>query len=84
MPRGGNTANGTFNAINFGAIQDGKLPVDADAKVVSCLLYQLATERVPSYLNGFITPTVDAVSFALSKLSGTSFANLGCPRPVTK
>lgn len=80
---GGNTANGTFDALNFGAIKDGKLPVDADPKVVQCLLYQMLTERVPSYLNGFLTPTVEALSFIETKLSGTDFANLGCPKALT-
>lgn len=81
---GGNTANGTFDAINFGAIQNGMLPVDADPKVVSCLLYQIVTERVPSSLNSIITPTVTGLSFVLSKLAGTSYANLGCPQALTK
>lgn len=47
-----------------------------------CLLYQLATQSVPSYLNGVITPTVDAISFFQSKL-GSQYANLGCPKPLT-
>ncbi|KAF7193916.1 Aromatic peroxygenase [Pseudocercospora fuligena] len=81
---GGNTADGSFDAINFGAIKNGSIPVDIDAKTTSCLLYQLATQSVPSYLNGVITPTVDALAFVATKLSGTSFANLGCPQPLTK
>lgn len=81
---GGNTADGKFNVITFGAIQNGTISPGLDPKVTSCLLYQLATERVPSYLNSVITPTVEALSFVTSKLSGTDFANLGCPRPLTK
>ncbi|KAM3424667.1 hypothetical protein BST61_g6654 [Cercospora zeina] len=82
---GGNTADGTFNVINFSnIISEGKLEPNLDARTTSCLLYMLATERVPSYLNGLLTPTVEALSLTLTKLSGTNFANLGCPRPLTK
>ena len=81
---GGNTAAGKFDVITFGAIQNGTISPGLDPKVTSCLLYQLATQSVPSYLNGLITPSVDALSFVLTKLSGTSFANLGCPQPLTK
>nr|AQA29370.1 hypothetical protein 77 [Fulvia fulva] len=85
VPFGGNTAAGTFNVINFGAIQNGTIDqaVGLDPKVGACLLYQLLTERVPSYLNGLITPSVDALSLIATKLSGTDFANLGCPQPLT-
>lgn len=79
---GGATGNGGFDLINFGAISNGKLEVGATAAGVSCLLYQLATERVPSSLNSVLTPTVDALSFALSKLN-PSFQNLGCPIVLT-
>nr|POE76235.1 aromatic peroxygenase [Quercus suber] len=82
---GGNTADGSFNAgVNFGAIQNGLISADAvDPKVTSCLLYQLATQSVPSSLNGLVTPTVETLAWVLKKLSGTNFANLGCPQPLT-
>jgi len=79
---GGNTADGSFDAINFGAIKDGKLPVDLSPANTACLLYQLSTGSIPSYLNGVVTPTVEALSFAASKLD-PSFKNLGCPQPLT-
>lgn len=79
---GGNTADGTFDAINFGAIKDGKIEAGISAKDTSCLLYQLATGQIPGYLNGLITPTVEALSFVATKL-GPEFANLGCPIPLT-
>ncbi|KAF2754760.1 Cloroperoxidase [Pseudovirgaria hyperparasitica] len=79
---GGNTGDGQFNFVNFGDIKDGKLPAAPSATSVSCLLYMLATERVPSSLNGVITPTVDALSLALSKLN-PQFKNLGCPLRLT-
>lgn len=80
---GGNTASGSFDAINFGSIQNGKISASISAKDTSCLLYQLATQSVPSYLNGVITPTVDALTFIATKLD-PSFKNLGCPIALTK
>lgn len=79
---GGNTADGTFDGINFGAIKDGKLEVGISAKDTSCLLYQLVTGQIPSSLNGIITPTVEALAAVATKL-GPEFANLGCPIPLT-
>jgi len=79
---GGNTGPNTFDAINFGAIKDGKLEAGLTAKDTSCLLYQLATGQIPSSLNGIVTPTVEALSFVATKL-GPEFANLGCPIPLT-
>jgi hypothetical protein len=38
---------------------------------------KLLTGPVPSYLNGVITPTVDALALVATKLSKTDFANLG-------
>lgn len=82
-PFGGNTASGSFDTLSWGAIQNGTISPSIDAKATSCLLYQLVTGPVPSYLNGIVTPSTNALAFALSKLSGTSFANLGCPIPLT-
>jgi len=80
---GGNTGNGGFNTLSFGSsIQNGTLIAPPDASVTACLLYQLATERVPSYLNSILTPTVEALSFVSSKL-GARLENLGCPQPLT-
>lgn len=78
---GGATGNGGFDLLNFGPIQNGVL-AKPDAATVLCLLYQLATQSVPSSLNGIITPTVQAISFAASKLN-PSFKNLGCPIVLT-
>lgn len=80
---GGNTASGSFDTINFGAIQNGTISSSINAADTSCLLYQLATQSVPSYLNGVITPSVDALSFIASKVA-PQFQNLGCPQPLTK
>ncbi|KAK3643368.1 hypothetical protein LTR56_006438 [Elasticomyces elasticus] len=82
---GGNTADGSFDALNFGAIKNGTISASISPKDTSCLLYQLATGQVmPSSLNGVITPTVDALTFALTKLGLTDLKNLGCPIPLTK
>lgn len=80
---GGNTGNGGFDGLNFGdGIKDGSL-VGVDATTVVCLIYQLATQSVPSSLDGLITPTVNALSFVLTKVN-PQFANLGCPLALTK
>jgi len=79
---GGNTAAGHFDGIDFGAIKDGKLSLAVGAPETACLLYQLSTSQIPSYLNGLITPTVEALSFVASKVS-PSFKNLGCPIALT-
>ncbi|RDW80106.1 putative aromatic peroxygenase [Coleophoma cylindrospora] len=81
---GGATGNGGFNLINFGSsIQNGKLVAKPGTAETACLLYQLVTQSVPSSLNSIVTPTVNALTFALSKFD-PSFKNLGCPIPLTK
>ncbi|KAF7192196.1 Aromatic peroxygenase [Pseudocercospora fuligena] len=82
-PFGGNTADGSFDAINWRAIQNGTLQLGIEAPETACLLYQLATQSVPSTLNGIVTPTVEALSFFASRVQ-PAFDNLGCPRPLTK
>lgn len=79
---GGNTADGSFDTIDFNAIEDGKLSLSVDSADTACLLYQLASGQIPSSLNGVITPTVDALSLVLSKLQ-PELENLGCPIPLT-
>ena len=79
---GGSTGNGGFDLINFGQIKNGTLVATPNAPVTACLLYQLTMQSVPSSLGGLITPTVNALSFAASKLDPV-FANLGCPNPLT-
>lgn len=78
---GGNTGDGTFDLIpDFGDIQNGTLVRGPNS---ACLLYQLATQSVPGYLNGILTPTVDALTFIATKVT-PQFENLGCPIPLTK
>lgn len=81
---GAATGPGTFTALpkDFGAIKNGMISSGISATDTSCFLYQLTTGQIPSSLNSLITPTVDALTFALTKL-GPSFANLGCPVPLT-
>lgn len=80
---GGNVGDGTFAPLNWrGLIVNGTLGNDIQPAAVSCLLYQLATQSVPSTLNGLVTPTVEAISFFLTRVA-PEFANLGCPRPLT-
>lgn len=80
---GGNTADGSFDTVDFGAIKDGKISANIGATETACLLYQLATQSVPSYLNGIITPTVDALNLITSKVA-PQFKNLGCPQALTR
>lgn len=79
---GGATGNGGFNLISFGSIKDGKLIAAPGSKETACLLYQLATQSVPSSLNGILTPTINAIGFITKKL-GADLTNLGCPQPLT-
>ena len=79
---GGNTGPGVFDAITGPGVDNGNLTAGTPAEM-TCLLYQLATERVPSSLTGFLEPTVDALSFATGKLNNI-FSNFGCPIPLKK
>ncbi|KAI9687421.1 MAG: hypothetical protein M1820_010445 [Bogoriella megaspora] len=81
---GGATGDGGFNALptDFGAIQNGTISQPVSAANTACLLYQLATQSIPSSLNGVITPSVDALTLVASKLAPT-LENLGCPLPLT-
>ncbi|GIZ49912.1 hypothetical protein CKM354_001292900 [Cercospora kikuchii] len=82
-PFGGNTADGSFNAINWRSIRNGQLQLGIEAPEVLCLLYQIGTQSIPSTLNGIVTPTVEALAFFLTRVQ-PAFDNLGCPRPLTK
>jgi len=81
---GGATGDGGFDALpSFGSIKNGKIPSTISGTNTACLLYQLATSQIPSYLNSVLTPTVDALNFITSKVA-PSYANLGCPIALTK
>jgi len=81
---GGATSDGGFDALpDFGSIQNGKISPTISGTNTACLLYQLSTQSVPSYLNGVITPTVDALNFIASKVA-PQYENLGCPIALTK
>ncbi|SMQ52898.1 unnamed protein product [Zymoseptoria tritici ST99CH_3D1] len=80
---GGNTAQGKFLGLDFGAIKEGKLDAGIEGPALTCLLYQLALGNVPSTLNGVVTPVVETLSGVFGTVS-KEFANLGCARPVTK
>jgi hypothetical protein len=77
---GGNAGRGNFDALNsFGPISQGKL--DATTANVLCLLYQIATENVPSSLSGVLELPLEVVTFAVSKLNPV-FKNSGCPLKI--
>ncbi|TVY86128.1 Aromatic peroxygenase [Lachnellula willkommii] len=79
----GGNVNGTFVGLDFPPyIQGGNLTADQPS-AVACLLYQFVAGPIPSSLNGFITPTVEALQAVLTAIGGESFTNLGCPLPLT-
>ncbi|KAL9116549.1 MAG: hypothetical protein Q9187_006925 [Circinaria calcarea] len=78
---GGNAGAGNFNLLgSFGnAIQGGKLvgsPSD-----IKCLLYQLATDNVPSSLSGVLELPLAVMSWAAGKLNPI-FEGSGCPLKI--
>ena len=77
---GGNVAQGNFDALNFGSIQNGKL--DTSTNSILCLIYQLATDNVPSSLNGVLELPLEIVQFAAGKLNPI-FKDYGCPLKST-
>ncbi|MCJ1383102.1 hypothetical protein MMC17_006215 [Xylographa soralifera] len=75
---GGNAGVGNFDALGtFGtAISGGKLTGNGAAVV--CLLYQFATEDVPSSLSGVLTLPLEVIEWAAGKLNPV-FEGTGCP-----
>jgi hypothetical protein len=78
---GGNTADGHFDAIDFGAIKDGKLSLDLSVNGALCLIYQLLAWPIPSPANGILNIGKDAVALITSVL-GDTIAELGCSAPL--
>jgi hypothetical protein len=76
---GGNVGVSNFDALStpFGIIADGKLPDDATAASILCLLYQLGTSEVPSTLSTVTDLTAAALNFSVGKLNPL-FLNQGC------
>jgi len=80
---GGATGNGGFDLLNFGpSIKNGTL-IAGNLDSTVCLIYQLVSERLPSYLNGLVTPLVTALGFLTKTLGILGTSNLGCPQPLT-
>lgn len=78
---GGNTAEGHFDGLDFGAIKDGKLDVDISVNSALCLIYQLLAWPIPSAANGVLNIGKNAVAQITSVL-GNTIADLGCPAPL--
>ncbi|KAL5120484.1 hypothetical protein ACEQ8H_001502 [Pleosporales sp. CAS-2024a] len=75
---GGNIGVNNFDALgSFGDIQNGKLPNDATAGDILCLLYQLGTMAVPSSLSTTTDITAAILNFSVGKLNPV-FKNQGC------
>lgn len=77
---GGNVGQNNFDALStpFGIINDGKLPDDATAADLLCLLYQLGTSPVPSELSVVTDLTAAVLNWSVGKLDPV-FENQGCP-----
>ena len=73
---GGNVGKGNFDALSYGPISNGNLA--ATQQNVLCLLYQLATDNVPSSLSGVLELPLQVVSWAVGKLNPV-FKDFGCP-----
>ena len=75
---GGNAGVGNFDELDtFGSvITGGKL--SGNANDVECLLYQLATENIPSSLSGVLELPLEVIQWAAGKLNPV-FAGTGCP-----
>jgi hypothetical protein len=77
---GGGGGGGVLGMLGLGAKGNGGGA--ADGKVMACLLYQMATQMVPTSLNVVVTPTVEALGlFANQVMAGME--NLGCPDVLT-
>ncbi|KAL8838635.1 MAG: hypothetical protein Q9170_002081 [Blastenia crenularia] len=77
---GGNVGKDNFDALNYGSIKNGNLA--ATQQNVLCLLYQFATDNVPSSLSGVLELPLQVVTWAAGKLNPV-FKNSGCPLKVT-
>ncbi|KAL1586231.1 hypothetical protein WHR41_05391 [Cladosporium halotolerans] len=78
---GGNTADGHFDGLDFGAIKDGKIDAAISVDDTLCLVYQLLLWPVPGLLNGVLDIGTDALELVTSTL-GSTLTDLGCPAPV--
>ncbi|KAL9003549.1 MAG: hypothetical protein Q9188_003590 [Gyalolechia gomerana] len=76
---GGNVGEDNFNALSYGPITNGNFA--ASAQNVWCLLYQVATENVPSSLTGVLVLPLQVVTWATGKLNPV-FKDSGCPLKV--
>lgn len=74
---GGNVGPGNFDALTYGPFVNGNL-TQPNTNTVLCLIYQLATEKVPSSLSGVLSLPVEVVEWASGKLNPI-FENYGCP-----
>lgn len=77
---GGNAGIGNFNGLNFaGYTTNGKLN-QMSAADLQCLLFQIATDNVPSALGGVVTGTLSAAgkAWASAKLAPYGTTS-GCP-----
>lgn len=65
---GGNVGQGNFDALNFGDdFKNGNF--NATAQNTLCLLYQFATDNIPSSLSGVLELPLQVVAYSVGKLN---------------
>ena len=57
---GGNVGQGNFDALSFGIIKNGNL-TDTSTDALLCLIYQLATQDIPSSLSRVLELPLEVV-----------------------
>jgi hypothetical protein len=82
---GGNVGKSNFDALStpFDIIRDGKLPDDVTAAQLTCLIYQLAVNLIPSTVSSVTDLTDALIDFSVGKLNPI-FKDAGCPLMVSK
>jgi hypothetical protein len=79
---GGNTGNGGFDLLNFGAISNGTL-TSPDSATTLCLIYQLATDNTPTSLSNVLDLPLEIVDYIAGKLNPI-FKDYGCTLEIVQ
>jgi hypothetical protein len=78
---GGNVGVGNFDALgSWGLITGSQIPSTTTVEEMVCLLFQLATEEVPSSLSTVTTLLDEVLDWLTEQLNAVNvFGNYGCP-----
>ena len=72
---GGNAGQGNFDALNFGTtFSNGKF--NGTAQDAICLVYQFATDNIPSSLSGVLELPLEVVQYSAGKLNPVRVASV--------